>query len=58
MPITPEDRTRFSGGAARGMAHVGVLRALTENNIPIDCIAGTSSGSIVGGRIRFRHAHR
>jgi NTE family protein len=31
------------------MAHVGVLRALLENNIRIDCIAGTSAGSIVGG---------
>jgi NTE family protein len=31
------------------MAHVGVLRALVENDIPIDCIAGTSAGSIVGG---------
>jgi NTE family protein len=39
----------LSGGAARGMAHVGVLRALVENGIPIDCIAGTSAGSIVGG---------
>lgn len=39
----------LSGGAARGMAHVGVLRALTENNIPIDFIAGTSAGSLVGG---------
>ena len=39
----------LSGGAARGMAHVGVLRALVENNIPIDYIAGTSAGSIVGG---------
>lgn len=39
----------LSGGAARGMAHVGVLRALVENDIPIDCIAGTSAGSIVGG---------
>lgn len=39
----------LSGGAARGMAHVGVLRALIENNVPIDCIAGTSAGSIVGG---------
>ncbi len=41
----------FSGGAARGIAHIGVLRALTENEIPIDCIAGTSAGSIVGGAI-------
>ena len=39
----------LSGGAARGMAHVGVLRALTENGIPIDCIAGTSAGSLVAG---------
>src|SRR5688572_31796442 len=39
----------LSGGAARGIAHVGVLRALIENKIPIDCVAGTSAGSIVGG---------
>ena len=31
------------------MAHVGVLRALVENDVSIDCIAGTSAGSIVGG---------
>src|ERR1044072_7502650 len=39
----------LSGGAARGIAHVGVLRALVENNIPIDYVAGTSAGSLVGG---------
>lgn len=39
----------LSGGAARGIAHVGVLRALIEHKIPIDYIAGTSAGSIVGG---------
>lgn len=39
----------LSGGAARGIAHVGVLRALVENNIPVDYIAGTSAGSLVGG---------
>jgi NTE family protein len=39
----------LSGGAARGMAHVGVLRALSENNIRIDCVAGTSAGAMVGG---------
>ena len=39
----------LSGGAARGNAHVGVLRALAENNIRIDVVAGTSAGSIVGG---------
>lgn len=39
----------LSGGAARGLAHVGVLRAFAEHKIPIDYIAGTSAGSIVGG---------
>jgi NTE family protein len=41
----------LSGGAARGNAHVGVLRALAENNIRIDVIAGTSAGAIVGGAL-------
>lgn len=41
----------LSGGAARGLAHIGVFRALSENEIPIDCIAGTSAGSIVGGAV-------
>lgn len=39
----------LSGGGAKGLSHVGVLRALEENNIPIDYIAGTSMGAIVGG---------
>lgn len=39
----------LSGGAAKGMAHVGVLKALEENEIPIDYIAGTSMGGIVAG---------
>lgn len=39
----------LSGGAARGLAHVGVLRALEEHAIPIDVIAGTSAGALVGG---------
>lgn len=39
----------LGGGAARGIAHIGVLKALEENNIHIDCISGVSSGSIVGG---------
>ena len=50
MSLTPPKiGLALSGGAARGMAHVGVLRALLENDIPIDCIAGTSAGSIVAG---------
>ncbi|GAA5025711.1 patatin [Marivirga lumbricoides] len=39
----------FSGGGAKGLAHVGVLKALEENNIPIDYIIGTSMGGIIGG---------
>lgn len=38
----------LSGGGARGAAHVGVLKVLEELRVPIDCIAGTSMGSIVG----------
>ena len=41
----------LSGGGARGNAHVGVLRAFADHNIRIDYIAGTSSGSIVGGAL-------
>jgi NTE family protein len=37
----------LSGGGARGMAHIGVIKALEENGIPIDYIAGTSAGAIV-----------
>ena len=39
----------LSGGVARGMAHIGVLRVLEEHGIPIDYIAGTSAGSLVAG---------
>src|SRR5215207_5024733 len=39
----------LSGGGARGFAHIGVLRALVENDIPIDMVSGTSAGSFVGG---------
>jgi NTE family protein len=39
----------LSGGGARGAAHIGVLKVLEQLRIPIDCLAGTSMGSIVGG---------
>ena len=39
----------FSGGGAKGIAHVGVLKALEENNIPIDYLTGTSMGGVVAG---------
>lgn len=39
----------LSGGGALGAAHVGVLEALEELRIPIDCVAGTSAGAVAGG---------
>lgn len=38
----------LSGGGAKGMTHIGIIRALEENHIPIDYIAGTSMGAIIG----------
>ena len=38
----------FSGGGAKGLSHIGTLKALEENHIPIDYITGTSMGGIVG----------
>lgn len=38
----------LSGGGAKGVAHVGVIKALEDNNIPIDYVTGTSMGAIVG----------
>ncbi len=38
----------FSGGGATGFAHIGVLKALEENQIPIDYITGTSAGALIG----------
>jgi predicted acylesterase/phospholipase RssA len=52
-PLPPDGRPRIglalSGGGARGVAHVGVLKVLEEMRIPISCVTGTSMGSIVGG---------
>jgi NTE family protein len=39
----------LSGGGAKGLAHVGVLKALEENDIPVDYVVGTSMGGIIGG---------
>ncbi|MFZ1643863.1 MAG: patatin-like phospholipase family protein, partial [Candidatus Contendobacter sp.] len=39
----------LGGGGARGIAHVGVLKMLQELHVPVDCVAGTSMGSIIGG---------
>src|SRR6266540_3291164 len=39
----------LSGGGARGAAHIGVIKVLEEMRVPVDCVAGTSMGSLVGG---------
>jgi NTE family protein len=45
----PRVALALSGGGARGLAHIGVIRELERMRIPVDCIAGTSMGGIVGG---------
>lgn len=51
--VTGADRPRvglvLGGGGARGAAHIGVLRELERHRVPIDAIAGTSMGAIIGG---------
>ena len=48
-PARPRIALVLSGGGARGFAHIGVLRALREQRIPVDMVVGTSMGSVVGG---------
>jgi NTE family protein len=54
-PVAAEARSRprvclaLSGGGARGYAHLGVLEYLEQLHIPVDCIAGTSMGALIGG---------
>ncbi len=47
--VRPRIGLVLSGGGARGAAHIGVLRVLEANHVPIDAIAGTSMGAVVGG---------
>jgi NTE family protein len=47
-PNRPKICLVLSGGGARGAAHVGVLKVLEEMRVPVDCITGTSMGSLVG----------
>ena len=52
MPSLPAQAQKvgvvLSGGGAKGLTHIGIIRALEENDIPIDYIAGTSMGAIIG----------
>ncbi|HEV2117427.1 MAG TPA: patatin-like phospholipase family protein [Terriglobales bacterium] len=45
---TPQIGLALGGGFARGLAHIGVLKALEEENVPIACVAGTSVGAVIG----------
>ncbi|HHY14457.1 MAG TPA: patatin-like phospholipase family protein [Firmicutes bacterium] len=46
---TPQIALVLGGGSARGFSHIGLIKALEENGIPIDLIVGTSMGSIIAG---------
>jgi NTE family protein len=48
-PARPRIGLVLSGGGARGVAHVGVLKTLEALRVPVDAIAGTSMGAVVGG---------
>jgi len=47
--VRPKIGLALSGGGAKGLAHIGVLQKLEEWDIPVDYVAGTSMGSVVGG---------
>jgi len=49
VPVKPVVGLVLGGGGMRGSAHVGVLKVLLEAGVPIDCIAGTSIGAVIGG---------
>jgi NTE family protein len=48
-PAQPRIGLALSGGGARGLAHIGVLKVLEELRVPVHCVTGTSMGAVVGG---------
>lgn len=48
VAVRPKIALVLGGGGAKGAAHIGVLRVLDEMHIPVDCVAGTSMGALVG----------
>jgi NTE family protein len=52
----PKIAVALQGGGAKGVAHIGVLRWLEENHIPVDYVAGTSMGGLVGGLYATGHS--
>lgn len=55
-PVRPRIGLALSGGGPRGAAHIGVLKVLLDNKIPIDYIAGTSAGAIVAAMYACGHS--
>src|SRR3546814_11360517 len=55
-PAQPKTGLVLSGGAARGLAHVGVLKALEAQGVRLDAIAATSMGAVVGGLYAAGHS--
>lgn len=53
--VKPKIALVLGGGAARGFAHVGVIRALEQEKIPIDMVIGTSVGSLIGALYAFHN---
>lgn len=49
LPTQAKTCLVLSGGGARGMAHVGVLKVLERERVAVDCIVGTSMGAVIGG---------
>ena len=49
----PKIGLALGGGGPKGLAHIGVLKVLEKNNIPIDYIAGTSAGALIGGMYAY-----
>lgn len=47
--IRPKIGLALGSGGARGLAHIGVLKTLAKHGVPIDCIAGSSIGALIGG---------
>lgn len=52
--VKPKVALALGGGSARGLAHIGVIKVLLKNDVPIDIISGTSIGSIIGGFYAYK----
>ena len=51
MRLSRDADVVFGGGGARGLAHIGVIRALQEAGVEIDMVGGTSMGAVIGSAL-------